>query len=42
MTESMDSLSETTWDVILSGTGINQSLLALSVVKSPVRKAALF
>lgn len=27
----MESLSETTWDVIICGTGLQQSLLALSV-----------
>jgi hypothetical protein len=28
----MDTLQDTEWDVLISGTGIHQSLLALSVV----------
>jgi hypothetical protein len=30
-TQTMESLSETKWDVVIAGTGLAQSLLALSV-----------
>jgi hypothetical protein len=31
-TQPMESLSETKWDVVIAGTGLAQSLLALSVL----------
>jgi hypothetical protein len=36
----MESLSETTWDVLISGTGLQQSLLALWVsILAPLTRA---
>lgn len=37
----MESLSETTWDVIICGTGLQQSLLALSVLPIMRQKHSL-
>ena len=38
----MESLSETKWDVLIAGTGLAQSLLALSVPGPPPSTEDLF
>ena len=38
----MESLSDTVWDIVLSGTGLSQSLLALYVFRQSTADRAIY